>query len=166
MTLPTGLQGDSTMSGEIEARLAKLGLTLPPAPSAVANYVPFLISGDLLFVSGQIAKSADGIVTTGTVGKDVTIEQGQVAAKLCALNILAQAKAALGDLDRIVHVMRLTGFVNAGAGFSDHPKVINGASDLMVEVLGDKGRHTRAAVGASGLPSNTAVEIDAIIRFS
>lgn len=153
------------MSGEIEARLAQLGLTLPPAPSAVANYVPTLMAGELLFVSGQIAKTADGTVITGQIGRDVTVEQGQAAAKLCALNILAQAKAALGNLDRIIQVIRLTGFVNSGAGFSDHPKVINGASDLMVEVLGDKGRHTRAAVGASGLPSNTAVEIDAIIRF-
>ncbi len=153
------------MSGEIEARLANMGLTLPAAPAAVANYAPTLMAGDLLFVSGQIAKAADGTVITGAVGQDVTIEVGQQAARLCALNILAQTKAALGTLDRIAQIMRLTGFVNSGAGFADHPKVINGASDLMVEVLGDKGRHTRAAVGASGLPANTAVEIDAIIRF-
>lgn len=154
------------MSGDIEARLKTLGLTLPPAPNPVANYVPTLISGNLLFVSGQIAKAADGTVVTGQVGTDLTVEEGAAAARLCALNILAQAKAALGSLDRIAQVVRLTGFVNAGAGFGDHPKVVNGASDLMVDVLGDKGRHTRAAVGSSGLPANTAVEVDAIIAIA
>ena len=154
------------MSGEIEARLKSLGLELPPAPNPVANYVPALVQGQLLFVSGQIAKAADGTVVTGQVGKDLSVEEGAAAARLCALNILAQAKAALGSLDRIAQVVRLTGFVNAGAGFGDHPKVVNGASDLMVEVLGEKGRHTRAAVGASGLPANTAVEVDAIIAIA
>jgi enamine deaminase RidA (YjgF/YER057c/UK114 family) len=151
------------MTGKIEARLKELGLELPAAPSPVANYVPALLAGNLLFVSGQIAKAGDGHVVTGSVGSDLTVEDGQKAARLCALNILAQAKAALGSLDRIAQVVRLTGFVNAGAGFADHPKVINGASDLMVEVLGEKGRHTRAAVGASGLPGNTAVEVDAVL---
>jgi enamine deaminase RidA (YjgF/YER057c/UK114 family) len=151
------------MTGKIEARLKELGLELPAAPTPVANYVPALLAGNLLFVSGQIAKAGDGHVVTGSVGSDLTVEDGQKAARLCALNILAQAKAALGSLDRIAQVVRLTGFVNAGAGFADHPKVINGASDLMVEVLGEKGRHTRAAVGASGLPGNTAVEVDAVL---
>lgn len=151
------------MAGEIDARMEELGLDLPPAPNPVANYVPALHAGNLLFISGQIAKAADGTVVTGCVGTDLTVEDGQKAAQLCALNILAQAKAALGSLDRIQQVVRLTGYVNSGAGFSDHPKVINGASDLMVQVLGDKGRHTRAAVGASGLPANTAVEVDAIL---
>ncbi len=151
------------MGSEIEARLEKLGLVLPPAPNPVANYVPFLLSDGLLFISGQIAKAADGKIVCGSVGRDLTAEVAQQAARLCALNILAQAKAALGSLDRIAQVLRLTGFVNSAPGFVDHPKVINGASDLMVEVLGDKGRHTRAAVGASGLPVNTAVEVDAII---
>jgi len=151
------------MAGEIEARLQKLGLELPPAPVPVANYVPALVAGNLLFVSGQIAKAADGHVVTGSVGSDLTVADGQTAARLCALNILAQAKAALGSLERIAQVVRLTGYVNAKAGFADHPAVINGASDLMVEVLGEKGRHTRAAVGASGLPGNTAVEVDAIL---
>jgi enamine deaminase RidA (YjgF/YER057c/UK114 family) len=151
------------MTGKIEARLKELGLELPDAPTPVANYVPALLAGNLLFVSGQIAKAGDGHIVTGSVGSDLTVEDGQKAARLCALNILAQAKAALGSLDRIAQVVRLTGFVNAGAGFADHPKVINGASDLMVEVLGEKGRHTRAAVGASGLPGNTAVEVDAIL---
>lgn len=151
------------MTGTIEARIAELGLTLPAAPNPVANYVPFLVSGNLLFISGQISKAADGSIVTGALGRDVDIEQGQAAARLCALNILAQAKSALGSLDRIGQVLKLTGFVNATADFADHPKVVNGASDLMVDVLGDKGRHTRAAVGVSGLPLNSAVEVDAII---
>lgn len=154
------------MSGEIEARLVSLGLTLPPAPNPVANYVPFLLTGDLLFVSGQISKDASGLVIAGTLGGDLAIDRGEAAARLCALNILAQAKSALGSLDRIAQVVRLTGYVNCAPGFSDQPKVINGASDLLVAVLGDKGRHTRAAVGAAGLPANSAVEIDAIIRFA
>jgi enamine deaminase RidA (YjgF/YER057c/UK114 family) len=154
------------MTGTIEARLAELGLSLPAAPNPVANYVPFLISGNLLFISGQISKAGDGTIATGTLGRDVDIEQGQAAARLCALNILAQAKSALGSLDRIGQVLKLTGFVNSTAEFADHPKVVNGASDLMVEVLGDKGRHTRAAVGVSGLPLNSAVEVDAIIAIA
>lgn len=154
------------MTGTIEARLAELGLTLPAAPNPVANYVPFSISGNLLFISGQISKAADGTVVTGALGRDVSVETGQQAARHCALNILAQAKSALGSLDRIGQVLKLTGFVNATADFTDHPKVVNGASDLMVEVLGDKGRHTRAAVGVSSLPLNCAVEVDAIIAIA
>jgi enamine deaminase RidA (YjgF/YER057c/UK114 family) len=154
------------MTGTIEARLAELGITLPEAPNPVANYVPYAISGNLLFISGQIAKGADGKIVAGALGQDVTVETGQQAARLCALNILAQAKAALGDLDRIVQVVRLTGFVNATLAFTDHPKVVNGASDLMVEVLGDKGRHTRAAVGVASLPLGSAVEVDATIAIA
>lgn len=150
------------MSGEIAARLRDLGLELPPAPSPVANYVPYLIAGNLLFISGQISKTGDGTLISGRVGDTLSVEDAMAAAKTCALNVLAQAQAALGDLDRVTQVMRLTGFVNAGPDFTDHPKVINGASDLMVAVLGDKGRHTRAAVGVSGLPAGAAVEVDAI----
>jgi enamine deaminase RidA (YjgF/YER057c/UK114 family) len=153
------------MSGEIEARLERLGLTLPPAPNPVANYVPYLIAGDLLFVSGQISKGADGAVVMGCLGGGMTTEAGAAAALLCALNILAQAKAAAGSLERIAQVVKLTGFVAATPDFTDHPKVINGASDLMVEVLGDKGRHTRAAVGVASLPMGSAVEVDAILRL-
>jgi enamine deaminase RidA (YjgF/YER057c/UK114 family) len=153
------------MTGTIEARLAELGITLPEAPNPVANYVPYAISSNLLFISGQISKGGDGKIVTGALGDSVSVEDGQKAARLCALNILAQAKAALGDLDRIVQVVRLTGFVNATAAFADHPKVVNGASDLMVEVLGDKGRHTRAAVGVSSLPLGSAVEVDATIAI-
>jgi enamine deaminase RidA (YjgF/YER057c/UK114 family) len=154
-----------TMSGEIEARLAKLGLTLPPAPNPVANYVPYIIAGDLLFISGQISKAGDGTIVTGCLGGGLTVEAGAGAARLCALNILAQAMAALGSLERIAQLVRLTGFVAATPDFADHPKVVNGASDLMVEVLGDKGRHTRAAVGVASLPLGAAVEVDAMLRI-
>ena len=153
------------MPADAEARLKALGLTLPEAPLPVANYVPFLISGDQLFISGQVSKAGDGSVMTGTLGTSCTLEQGQAAARLCALNILAQAKAALGSLDRIAQVLRLTGFVASSASFTDQPKVINGASDLLVAVLGDAGRHTRSAVGVTGLPLGAAVEIDAILKI-
>lgn len=152
------------MSSSAEARLLALGLELPEAPQPVANYVPFLLSGDQLFISGQISKAADGRVMTGVLGATADVAAGHDAAKLCALNILAQAKAALGDLDRIVQVLRLTGFVASAPGFADQPKIVNGASDLMVAVLGDAGRHTRSAVGVTGLPMGAAVEIDAILR--
>lgn len=153
------------MSSSAETRLAALGLSLPDAPQAVANYRPYLISGDLLFISGQISKASDGRVMTGIVGANLAIDQGQQAARLCALNILAQAKSALGSLERIGQVLRLTGFVASEAAFSEQPKVINGASDLLVAVLGDKGRHTRSAVGVTSLPMGAAVEIDAILKI-
>ncbi len=149
----------------VEQRLSQLGLKLPDAPQPVANYVPFLISGDQLFISGQIAKDATGQVLTGLLGAGVSIEDGQAAAKASALSLLAQAKAALGDLERVVQVLRLTGFVASTPEFADHPKIINGASDLLVAVLGDAGRHTRSAVGVSSLPLGTCVEIDAILRI-
>lgn len=149
----------------IDRRLAELGLKLPEAPQPVANYVPFLISGDQLFISGQIAKDPTGRVLTGTLGAGVTIEDGQEAARHCALNLLAQAKAALGDLGRIVQILRLTGFVASAPTFTDQPKIINGASDLLVSVLGDAGRHTRSAVGVASLPLNACVEIDAIFKI-
>lgn len=154
------------MTGKIEARLAELGITLPAAPNPVANYVPYTQVGNLLFISGQISKAGDGTLVAGTLGDDITVEAGQAAARLCALSILAQAKAALGDLDRIAQVVRLTGFVASTAGFTDHPKVVNGASDLMVEVLGDAGKHTRAAVGVASLPLGSAVEVDAILAIA
>ncbi len=153
------------MSVTIADRLKALGLSLPDAPAPVANYVPYLIAGDLLFISGQISKAPDGTVVTGRLGADITVEQGQKAAHYCALNILAQANAALGSLDRIAQVMRLTGYVASTPDAGDQPAVINGASNLMVEVLGDAGRHTRVAVGVAALPAGCAVEVDAIIRF-
>lgn len=153
------------MTDAVLVRLEALNLKLPAAPAPVANYVPYLMSGDLLLISGQVSKAGDGSIVAGKLGADLTVEQGQEAARHCALNILAQAHAALGRLDRIAKVLKLNGFVNATPDFADHPLVINGASDLMVEVLGDAGRHTRAAVGVSSLPANCAVEIDAILQF-
>ncbi len=151
------------MPSVVESRLSDLGLTLPPAPQPVANYVPFLLARNQLFISGQIAKAADGHVLTGTLGADLDVAAGQNAARLCALNILAQAKAALGDLARITQVLRLTGFVASTPTFYDQPLVVNGASDLMGAVLGERGKHTRAAVGVASLPAGAAVEIDAIL---
>lgn len=153
------------MSQTVAARLQALGLTLPEAPAPVANYVPHLIAGDLLFVSGQISKAPDGTILKGRLGDNLSLADGQTAARYCALNILAQANAALGDLDRVAQVMRLTAYVASAPGCGDQPAVVNGASDLMVEVLGEAGRHTRVAVGVAALPAGCAVEIDAIIRI-
>jgi enamine deaminase RidA (YjgF/YER057c/UK114 family) len=153
------------MTDTVEARLAALGLTLPSAPAPVANYVPFVLAHNFLYIAGQIPRGPSGIVYAGKVGADVSIEDGQKAAQLCCLNILAQVKAALGDFGRVAQCVRLNGFVNAGPDFSDHPTVINGASDLMVALFGDRGRHTRAAVGVASLPANSAVEVDAIFAI-
>lgn len=154
------------MAGNTEKRLAELGLSLPAAPAPVANYVPTAMVGNLLFVSGQISRTGAGVTMTGKLGAGVDIATGRDAAKVCALNILAQAKAALGSLDRIERIVKLTGFVNAAPTFTDHPHVVNGASDLLVEVLGDRGRHTRSAVGVAGLPLDAAVEVEAIIAVA
>lgn len=151
------------MAGEIGERLKTMGLQLPPAPAALANYVPCIIAGNVLYVSGQISRHADGRVVAGQLGVNMTVEQGQEAARLSALNILAAAAAALGSLERIGQVARLNGFVAAAADFTDHPKVMNGASDLIAGVLGEAGRHTRVAVGVASLPAGAAVEIDAVI---
>ena len=154
------------MAGRIDARLAELGIRLPEAAAPAANYVPWTLSGNLLFVSGQITLHDGELTYQGKVGEDFTVEEGYRAARLCGLNIIAQAKAACGgDLDRVVRIVRLGGFVNAGAGFHDHPKVINGASDLMVEVFGDRGRHARAAVGCPSLPLNVATEVEAVVEI-
>ena len=153
------------MAGEIEARLQALGLILPEVPAPLANYVPFLHLNGQLFISGQLPMRDGRVAVAGKLGADLEIAQGQEAARLCALNILAQAKAALRDLDRIVQCLRLNSFVNATPDFVDHPKVVNGASDLIVDVLGQKGRHTRIAVGCASLPLGAAVEIDAIFAI-
>ena len=145
---------------KIEAKLAELGVVLPTPAAPVANYVPFVRTGSLLVVSGQICLGADGkLVAAGKLGGNVSIEDGQKAARACAINLLAQVKVALGDLDKLVRVVRLGGFVNSVPTFIDGPKVLNGASDLMVEVFGDKGRHARAAVGMGTLPMRITVEI-------
>jgi len=153
------------MANTIEARLKALDLVLPEAKSAIGTYVPFVHSNGQLLISGQLPMKDGTVAVIGTLGREVALSQGREAARLCALNILAQAKAALGDLDRIVQLLRLNGFVSAAPGFFDHPKIINGASDIMVEILGDKGRHTRIAVGCSSLPLNAAVEIDAVFAI-
>lgn len=152
------------MSNDSEARLSALGLTLPDAPSPAANYVPFLISNGLLLISGQLSATPLESVK-GKLGADVQVEMGQAAAQLACLNVLAQAKAALGSLDRIEQTLRLTGFVNSAPDFVEQPKVINGASDLLVAVLDERGRHTRAAVGVASLPFGVAIEVDAMFAI-
>ncbi|MCT4607873.1 MAG: RidA family protein [Pelagimonas sp.] len=153
------------MTNAIEERLTELGLTLPDAPAPAANYVPYVQTGNTVYVSGQISMNADGFVT-GKVGDDLTVEEGAAAAKLCGLGLLAQVRAACGgDLTRLKRVVKLVGFVNSHGDFQDQPKVINGASDLMVEVLGDAGRHARSAVSAGALPFNVAVEIEGIFEI-
>lgn len=155
------------MASNIDARLAELGITLPVPAVAVANYVPFVVTGNLVFVSGQLPMEGGKPVVFGHLGAEVSVEDGVRAARLCGLNLLAQAKAACGgDLDRIRRVVRLTAFVASTPDFTDQPKVVNGASDLMVEVLGDAGRHARVAVGAPSLPLNVAVEIEAVFEIA
>ncbi len=155
------------MPGAVEQKLAELGITLQEPVSPVANYVGFVRTGNLLFVSGQICLGADGkLIAKGKLGGNVILEDGVAAARGCAINILAQVKAALGDLDKVARVVRLGGFVNATPDFIDSPKVINGASDLMVAAFGDKGRHSRAAVGVASLPADCAVEVDAVFEVA
>ncbi|WP_337186087.1 RidA family protein [Phenylobacterium sp.] len=148
----------------VEDRLRALGIELPQPNAPVANYVPFVRSGELVHISGQVSVDASGGVR-GVVGEDVDFDAAVRAARLCGINLLAQMKAACeGDLDRVVRVVKLGGFVQAGPGFFDIPKVVNGCSDLMVEVLGDAGRHARSAVGVYRLPLNFAVEVDAVVQ--
>jgi len=149
---------------KINDRLAALNITLPQLTPPVANYVPFTISGNTLYISGQLPMAA-GQLSKGLLGKDTSVEQGATAARICAINIIAQAKAALGDLDKISRCLRLGGFVASTPEFTDHPKVVNGASDLIVEVFGDAGKHARAAVGVCALPLGAAVEVDAIFEI-
>ncbi len=152
-----------------EDRLAALGVSLPPPAASVANYLPFVVSGSLLAVSGQLAFGPNGKLDpshTGKLGGMISDSAGQAAARLCAINILAQAKAALGNLDRISRCVRLGGFINMAPGFANLAGVMNGASDFMVEVLGDKGRHARSTVGVAGLPLNSAVEIEALFEIA
>lgn len=155
------------MSSAVELRLRALNIALPEAPAPAANYVPYQTAGDLVFVSGQLPMRDGAVAVKGRLGADVSLEQGVEAARLCMINILAQAKAACGgDLDRIAQCVRLGGFVACVPEFTDQPKVINGASDLVVEALGDAGRHARAAVGVPCLPLGAAVEVEAIFRLS
>lgn len=154
------------MSGRIEARLAELGITLPQATAPVANYVPFVQTGNLVHISGQVSNGPDGFIR-GKLGADMDVTAGAAAARACALSLIAQMKAACGgDLDRVKRVVKLVGFVNSTAEFTDQPKVVNGASDLMVEVFGDVGRHARSAVSAAALPLGVAVEVEAVFEIA
>jgi enamine deaminase RidA (YjgF/YER057c/UK114 family) len=153
------------MTRRIEARLAELGVALPDAPAPAANYVPAVISGKMLYVSGQLPLSGGAVTLKGRLGDGVEVEAARDAAKLCAINILAQARATIGDLDRIARIVKLTGFVASSPDFGDQPKVVNGASDFLVEVLGDKGRHARSAIGVAALPLGAAVEVEAVIEL-
>lgn len=154
------------MAPTIDDRLAELGLTLPDAPAPAANYMPFVRTGNLVHVSGQISQGPGGMIK-GRLGADLSVEDGAAAARACALSLLAQVRAACGgDLSRLVRVVKLTGFVNSTPDFGDHPKVINGASDMMVALLGDAGRHARSAVGVANLPFGVAVEIEGIFEVA
>ena len=155
------------MTGTVESKLAELGIVLPTPSAPVANYVGFVRTGRLLVVSGQLCLGADGkLVAQGKLGAGVSLEDGQKAARACAINLLAQAKAALGDLEKIARVVRLGGFINSAPSFLDGPKVMNGASDLFVSVLGDKGRHARTTVGVAVLPLDAAVEVEGMFEVS
>ena len=154
------------MAGKIDAHLADIGITLPTATAPVANYVPYVISGNLVHISGQITMENGELKFVGKLGADYDVETGQKAARLCALNLVAQLKAAIGDLDKVSRVVKLNAFVNSAPDFTDQPKVVNGASDTMVEIFGDAGKHARSAVGVAALPLGVAVEIDGIFEIA
>ncbi|MFD1696854.1 RidA family protein [Roseibium aestuarii] len=149
----------------IDARLTALGVELPTPAAPAANYVPFVRTGNQLFISGQLPMGPEGLAHVGKLGQAMSLKDGKDAARLCAINLLAQARAAVGDLSK-VRLVKLVGFVNSTADFTQQPQVINGASDFMVEVLGDKGRHARSAVSAASLPFGAAVEVEAIFEIS
>ena len=152
--------------GQIDDRLAELGIELAAPAAPVANYVGYVVSGNLVFVSGQVTLDNGEFKFIGKVGSDLSVEEGAEAARLCGINILAQVKDACGgDLDRVKRIVKLGGFVNSDTDFTQHPQVINGCSDLMVDVFGDKGKHARFALGAGSLPLNVAVEIDAVVEI-
>ena len=151
----------------IESRLKELNIALPTPPAPVASYVPYVISGHQVFISGQVTLGPKGLEYVGTVGKELTLEDGKAAARLCAINVIAQLKAACGgDLDKVKRVVKVTVFVNAIPGYAQHPEIANGASDLFVDVFGDAGKHARAAVGAGSLPRNVATEVEAVIEIA
>ncbi len=155
------------MAGVIDQRLAELGIDLPGAAAPAANYVPFVVSGKHVFVAGQVPVAGGEVVHRGRLGDGMTVDDGYRAARVCGLNVIAQVKEACGgDLDRVVRCVKLGGFINSAPDFTDQPKVMNGASDLMIEVFGDKGRHARFAVGAPALPFGVAVEVDAVFEIA
>jgi enamine deaminase RidA (YjgF/YER057c/UK114 family) len=143
--------------------LARLGLSLPPPPKPLGNYVPWRLAGNILFLSGVGPRAANGITTTGKVGQALTIDQGYEAARLCGLNLIANMEAALGSIDRVATVLKVFGMVNAAPNFIEHPKIIDGCTDLLVAVFGDDGRPARSAVGMGSLPGNIAVEVEAVV---
>ena len=154
------------MSAHFETKLKELGITLPEAPAPAANYLPFVQVGDIVYVSGQISANENGLIK-GKLGDGMSTEEGAAAARVCAINLLAQVKAACGgDLDRLLRVVKLTGFVNSTTDYTGQPKVINGASDLLAEALGDAGKHSRSAVSAASLPLGVAVEVEGIFQIS
>lgn len=154
------------MAGSIERRMAEAGIVLPELPTAIGSYLPYAVAGDLVFVSGQLPWAEGRIAHAGRVGVEVDLGDGVAAARLCALALIAQVRAACaGDLDRVEAVVRLGGFVASAPGFTDHAKVMNGASDLMAEVFADAGRHARAAVGVPSLPLNACVEVEGLFRI-
>ncbi|EFO29315.1 endoribonuclease L-PSP [Roseibium sp. TrichSKD4] len=154
------------MTQTIERRLAELGVTLPKAAAPAANYVPYVQTGNQLFISGQLPMGPDGLAHKGKIGEDASLEDGVAAAKLCAINILAQAKVATGDLEKVARLVKIVGFVNSTSDFTDQPKVINGASDFLGEAMGEKGKHARSAVSAASLPFGATVEIEAIFELA
>lgn len=154
------------MAESIQSRLTELGIDLPTPSTPAANYMPYVRTGSLLFISGQVPMGPNGLEHVGKLGADYDVEKGQAAAKLCAINVLAQAKAGLGDLDAIARLVKVVGFVNSTPDFTDQPKVINGASDFFVEAMGDRGRHSRSAVGVASLPFGVAVEVEAIFEIA
>jgi enamine deaminase RidA (YjgF/YER057c/UK114 family) len=155
------------VAGQIETKLKDLGIALPTPAAPVANYVPYVVAGNLVTISGQLCLGPDGKLGSehvGRVGMDVTAESAKDAARLCAINVIAQLKAAIGDLDRVVRCVRLGGFIASPSDFTGHAGIMNGASDLMVEVFGDKGRHARSTIGVSGLPLGASVEVEATFQ--
>lgn len=155
------------MAGNVERKLKELGITLNEPAAPIANYVAFVRTGNSLMVSGQLCfDNAGKLAAKGQLGGGVSIEDGQKAARACAVNLLAQVKAATGDLDKVTRVIRLGGFINSAPGFADGPKVMNGASDVMVAVFGDKGKHARTTVGVAALPADAAVEVEGLFEVS
>ena len=155
------------MAGMVEGKLKEMGIALTEPAAPIANYVPFVRTRSLLVVSGQLCFGSDGkLVAKGQLGGAVSIEEGQKAARACAVNLLTQVKAALGDLDKVARVVRLGGFINAATGFADAPKVMNGASDLMVAAFGDKGKHARSTIGVAALPADAAVEVEGMFEVA
>lgn len=154
------------MTGKIEARIKDLGITIPDAASPVANYVPYSVTGNQVYTAGQVCRWNGEFHYVGSVGNEISVDDAYKAARMCGLNIIAQVRAAIGDLDRVTRCVKLNVFVRSAASFTEQPKVANGASDLMVEVFGDAGRHARSAIGVAQLPFGVSVEIDAVFEFA